>query len=137
MLISLQSAGSNITMPYAEIGASLSTIAVLVYCCGGGLFLLLWIWVWLYSNIVSRWWLIFINYHTTTISYVLNYHQLNQNYVYSNYKMRKISFLDIFSTTIINYTWKVIRLTRVIYNHELQSFQDRISSCALRYVDIY
>ena len=22
-------------MPYAEIGASLSTIAVLVYCCGG------------------------------------------------------------------------------------------------------
>ena len=39
--------------------------------------------------------------------------------------------------TILNYTGKVIRLTRVICNHELQSFQDRISSCALRYVDIY
>ena len=25
-------------MPYAEIGASLSTIAILVYCCGGGCF---------------------------------------------------------------------------------------------------
>ena len=33
--------------------------------------------------------------------------------------------------------WKVIRLTRVIYNHELQSFQNCISSCALHYVDIY
>ena len=51
--------------------------------------------------------------------------------------MTKMSFLDIFSTTIINYTWKVIRLTCVIYNHELQSSQDHISSCALRNVDIY
>ena len=31
----------------------------------------------------------------------------------------------------------MIRLTLVIYNHELRSFQDCISSCALRYVDIY
>ena len=38
VLLSLQSAGTNITMPYAEIGASLSTIAVLVYCCGGVIF---------------------------------------------------------------------------------------------------
>ena len=28
-------------MPYAEIGASLSTIAVLVYCCGGVVFVVL------------------------------------------------------------------------------------------------
>jgi hypothetical protein len=38
LFLSLQSAGSNVTMPYAEIGASLSTIAVLVYCCGGVVF---------------------------------------------------------------------------------------------------
>ena len=40
-------------------------------------------------------------------------------------------------TTILNHTWKVIRLTHVIYNHELQSFQDYISSCTLHYVDTY
>ena len=38
MLLSLQSAESNVTMPYAEIGASLSTIAVFFYCCGGVVF---------------------------------------------------------------------------------------------------
>ena len=37
-LLSLQSRGSNVTMPYAEIGASL---AVLVYCCGGVIFVVL------------------------------------------------------------------------------------------------
>ena len=41
------------------------------------------------------------------------------------------------SSTTLNYTWKVIRRTRVIRNNELESFQDHISSCALRYVDIY
>ena len=38
MLLSQQSAGSNVTMPYAKIGAILSTIAVLVYCCVGVVF---------------------------------------------------------------------------------------------------
>ena len=31
----------------------------------------------------------------------------------------------------------MIRLTYVIYNHELQAFQDCISSCGLCYVVIY
>ena len=39
LLLSLLSTGSNVTMPYDEIGASLSIIAVLVYCCGGGVVL--------------------------------------------------------------------------------------------------
>ena len=45
--LSLQFAGSNFTMPYAEIGAR----AVLVYCCvgvGGGCFCCLRFWVWSY-----------------------------------------------------------------------------------------
>ena len=46
-------------------------------------------------------------------------------------------FWRSFLTTILNYTWKLIRLTRVICNHELQSFEDPISFCALHYVDIF
>ena len=47
-------AGSNVTMPYAEIGASLSTIAVLVYCCGGVVLLLFDFEFGCTQNIVSR-----------------------------------------------------------------------------------
>ena len=51
--------------------------------------------------------------------------------------MRKISFWILFSTTILKYTWKVIKLACVICNYELLSFQDCISSWALHYIYIY
>ena len=45
---------SESVLPYAEIGASLSTVAVLVYCCGGGCFCYLTFEFGCTQNIVSR-----------------------------------------------------------------------------------
>ena len=85
-------AGSNVTMPYAEIGASLSTIAVLVYCCGGVVFVV--VRIWLYSKYCEQ--------------MIIDFHQLSHYYnilqlVHTKYKLRKpkqrlrkISLLDIF-----------------------------------------
>ena len=54
-----------------------------------------------------------------------------------NTNEKDILFWISSSTTILNYMWKVIRLTRVICNHALQSFQGCTSSYALHYVDKY
>ena len=116
-------------------------MAVLVYCYGEAVVLLFccfWFQVWMTTKYCQQ---MLITFHQLSHYYNLTYYLLltikNENYVYSNYKRERYPFRISFSTTILNYTWKVIRITRVIYDHELQSFQDRTSSCTLRYVDIY
>ena len=83
--------------------------------------------VWAYDNWFSS---------ITTISYVLQL-PTKLKYVYSNYKWVNYPVWILFSTTILNYTWKVFRLTREIFSHDLQSFQDCILYCALHYICIY
>ena len=91
-----------------------------------------------------------INYHLLTIFWIQPSSKQTTKTTPNNNRPKQLllkasSYLSIgqypfwilISTTILTNMWKVIRLTCVISNHELKSFQDRISSYVLRYVDTY
>ena len=128
-------AGSVFIMPYAEIEASFQQ-KLFWSIFVGGLFLFF-----DYSSLVvfkilredDNW---FSSIITLLHYYVLLLTLLNLTNItfVLIIKWKRYPFWILFSTSILNYTWKVISLTRVICNHELGSFQDRISSSVLRYV---
>ena len=65
-------------LPYAEIGANLSTIAVLVYCCGQDYFCYLRFRVWLYSKYFEQ---MIINFHQFSHYYNIHVLQLPTNQI--------------------------------------------------------